>query len=101
MAKSMKPAKLSRAGANSRPHHYKQKVQKMKDPSKTWVLTGKLFEDFRRKKNKNESLDLSKKPSGTDGSCTQLLNRDLVTRQNKLTKIEKYFQIVTFGSLEN
>ena len=26
------------------------KIQKMKDLSKTWVLTGKQFEDFRRKK---------------------------------------------------
>ena len=43
-------AGLPRAGANSEPHHYKQKVEKMKDIPKTWVLTGKQFEDFRRKK---------------------------------------------------
>ena len=43
---------LPRAGANSKPHHYKQKVQKMKDIPKTWVLTGKQFEDFRPKKSK-------------------------------------------------
>ena len=41
---------LPRAGANSKPHHYKQNVQKLTDPSKTWVLTGKHFKDFRRKK---------------------------------------------------
>ena len=43
-------AGLPRAGANSKPHHYEQKVQKQKDPPKTWVLTGKQFEDFRQKK---------------------------------------------------
>ena len=31
-------------------HRYKQKVQKMKGLPKTWVLRGKQFEDFRRKK---------------------------------------------------
>ena len=31
---------LPRAGANSKPHHYKQKVEKMKDIPKTWVLRG-------------------------------------------------------------
>ena len=50
MAKSVTRAEQSRASANSEPHHQKQKVQKMKDPSKSWVLTGKQFEDFRRKK---------------------------------------------------
>ena len=38
-----------RAGANSKPHYYEQKVQKMKDFPKTWILTGKQFEDFRQK----------------------------------------------------
>ena len=42
------------------------KVQKMKDLSKTWVLTRKQIEDFRQK-NGNENLDLSKAPSGTHG----------------------------------
>ena len=50
MTKSVTPAGLPRAGANSKPHHYKQKVQKMKGLPKTWVLRGKQFEDFRRKK---------------------------------------------------
>ena len=40
--------KSVRAGANSKPHHYKQKVQKMKDLPKTWVLTGKQFENLGR-----------------------------------------------------
>ena len=50
MTWSLMRIELPRAGANSKPRHYKQKVQKMKDISKTWVLTGKQFEDFRRKK---------------------------------------------------
>ena len=61
MMTSLTLAGLPRAGANSKPHHYEQKVQKMKDIPKTWVLTGKQFDDFRRKKNKNILLNLSKK----------------------------------------
>ena len=48
-----------------KPHDYEQKVQKMKDLSKTWVLKGKHFEDFRQKKDRNDILNHSKNPSGT------------------------------------
>ena len=64
MTKSLTPGRLPRVGANSKPHHYKQKVQKLKDLPKTRVLRGKQFKDFRRKK-KHIILGLSKKPSGT------------------------------------
>ena len=67
MTWSLALAELPRAGANSKPHHYKQKVQKTKDIPKTWVLMAKQFEDFRQKKNKNNILDLSKNPCGTPG----------------------------------
>ena len=42
--------------AKSKAHQYKPKVEKTKDIPKTWVFTGKQFEDFRRKKN-TSSLD--------------------------------------------
>ena len=42
---SLTLAWLPRAGANSKPHDYKQKVQKMKGLPKTLVLTEKQFED--------------------------------------------------------
>ena len=42
-------AGLPRAGAVSKPHDYKQNVQKMKGLLKKWVLAGKQFEDFRGK----------------------------------------------------
>ena len=42
-------AGIPHKGKNSKPHHYKKKVQK-RDLPKAWVLTGKQFEDFRRKK---------------------------------------------------
>ena len=45
-----------------KPHDYEQKVQKMKDLSKTWVLKRKQFEDFRQKKDRNIILNLSKHP---------------------------------------
>ena len=39
-------ARLPCTGENSKFHHYKQKVQKLKDLPISWVLTGKQFEDF-------------------------------------------------------
>ena len=45
---------LPRAGAKSKPHNYKQKVQKMGGLPKTWVSTGKQFEDFTRKKEQKQ-----------------------------------------------
>ena len=64
MVKSLTLARLPRAGANSKPNHYKLKVQKMKGIPKTWVLTGKQFEVFRRKKEQKQYFDLSKTPVG-------------------------------------
>ena len=64
MIKSLTLARLPRAGANSKPNHYKQKVQKMKAIPKTWVSTGKHFEVFRRKKEQKHYFDLSKTPVG-------------------------------------
>ena len=55
MTWSLTLAGLPRAGANSKPHDFKQKVQKTKGFPKTWVLTGKQFKDFRRKKNNSSS----------------------------------------------
>ena len=49
-------AEPSRAGANSKPHHYKQNVRKTKDTPTPWVLTGKRFEDFRRKEEQKRNF---------------------------------------------
>ena len=54
-------AGLPRAGAISKPHDYKQNVQKMNGLQKKWVLTGKQFEDFRQKKIKNSTPPMEKK----------------------------------------
>ena len=62
MTTSVTLAVLPRAGANSKPHRYKQNVQKMKDLPKTWVLRGKQFEDFRRKKEQKHYSRPFKKP---------------------------------------
>ena len=55
-----------------------KKYKKMKDLPKTWVLRGKQIEVFRRKKNRNKILDLSKQPSGIQGPLTGQLNKALV-----------------------
>ena len=65
MTRSVTLAGLPREGPNSKPHRYKQNVEKMKDLPKTWVLgENSLKSSDERKKNKNIILDLSKKPSG-------------------------------------
>ena len=38
-----------------------QKVKKMKDLPKTWILTGKQFEDYRRKKDQKQYSRPSRK----------------------------------------
>ena len=50
MTRSVTLAGLPRAEASSKPHQYKQNVQKISDLRKIWVLSGKQFEDFRREK---------------------------------------------------
>ena len=67
MITSLTLAGQLRAGANSKPHHYKEEVEKMKDIPKTWVLTGKQFEDFRRKKEQEHYSPSFKKTSRTQG----------------------------------
>ena len=62
MTRSVTLAGLPRAGANSKPHRYKQKVQKMKDIPKTWVLRWKQFEIFRRKQEQKQNSRRLKKP---------------------------------------
>ena len=47
--------------AKFKAHHYKQKVEKTKDIPKTWVLMGKQFADFRRKKRTETLLSTFKK----------------------------------------
>ena len=67
MTWSLTPLELPRAGEKSEPHLYKHELQKTKVLPKTWGFNREKFEDFRQKKSKNLFLDLSKKPSGTQG----------------------------------
>ena len=71
---------LPRAGANSKPHDFKQKVQKTKGFPKTWVLTGKQFKDFRRKKNK--FLAQTKQLRERHGPLMQQMKMELLTSKN-------------------
>ena len=54
MTRSLSLAGFPFLGLISTPFHCKQEVQKMKDLPKTWVLTEKQFEDFRRKKEQKQ-----------------------------------------------
>ena len=53
---------LPREGSFLKLRHYKQKLQKMKDLSKTWVLSWEHFEDLRRKKTEKLFLTFQKNP---------------------------------------
>ena len=96
---SLTLARLPRAGVNSKPHHYKQNVQKKKDHPKTWVLTGKQFEDFRRKKY-TSSLDLTT-PRNTWSLNARIV--DGLSNQEEINcrKIEKIIQIKIVGILQD
>ena len=54
------------------------KLQNMKDLSRTWVLTGNRFEDFRQKNYRKFKLDHSKHPSKTQGQKSEQLIMALV-----------------------
>ena len=63
MTRSVMLAGLPLADANSKPHHYKQKVQKIEDLSKNMSFSKKPYEDFNEKKT--FSLDQTRR--GTHG----------------------------------
>ena len=54
MTRSLTLAGLPFLGAILTPLHYKQNFQKMEELAKTWILTEKQFEDFRRKKEEQQ-----------------------------------------------
>ena len=59
---------LPRARRHSKSQHLcKEEVKIMKGFPRTWVLTGKQFQALIKRKNRNMILDLSKKPTGTQG----------------------------------
>ena len=106
MTRSLSLAGLPFLGAISTPLHYKQKVQKMKDFPKTWVLPEKQFEDFRRKKqkNRNNNLDLSEKTQWKTKNLTSI-NRSWPSKTVRV-KLEKNLKrkrikIKTVGTSQN
>ena len=62
MTWSLTLAGLPRAGRNSKRHHYKQIVHKMKNISKTWVLTENNLKFSDEKNEQKHYFDLSKTP---------------------------------------
>ena len=91
---------LPRAGAFSKPHDYKQNVQKMRGLPKKWVLTGKQFEDFRKKNQKFHSSH-GDQTKGTTRPQGQKFNMN-PCKQDEInwSKIEQIIQIKTVGTLQ-
>ena len=84
MTRSVTLAGLPRAGANSKPHRYKQKVKKFKDLPKTWVLSRKQFEDFRRKQEQKQNFRPLKKPQWN----TRAINTTIEYGPHKAVRIK-------------
>ena len=100
MTWSLTLAGLPRAGAKSKLHDFKQKVQKTKGFPKTWVLTGKQSKDFRRKKN--TFLAQTKQLRERHGPLMQQMKMELVTSKNSTQQnLEKKNQIETIGTLQD
>ena len=62
MTWSLTTAGLPHAGANSKPHNYKQRVQKKKDLPIKCVLTGKQFEGSDEKRTETVFSTFQKNP---------------------------------------
>ena len=86
-------AGLPRAGAISKPHDYKQNVQKIRGLLKKWGLTGNSLKISNQKKEKNQSSQ-EEQNKRTTRPRGQKLNMNRVARK-KLTeaKLKKAFRI--------
>ena len=103
MTRSVTLAGLPRARANSKPHHYKQKLQKMKDLPITWVSTWKQFEDFRLKK-RTETLFSTFQKKSVEHKDPKSINwtwRSWTVRVKLNKTLKKGNQIKTVGTLQN
>ena len=91
-------AGLPRAGTISKPHDYKQKVQKIKGFPKTWVLTAKQFENIKPKKSKILVLVWrTKQKKHKTPQTRQEMNMNHVARKNLTeAKLKKAFRIKLF-----
>ena len=89
-------AGLPRAVANSKPHDYKQNVQKMKCPLKKWALTGNSLK-FSNQENRGIQSSYEEQNKRTTKAWRQKLNMNHVLRKN-LTEanLKKAFRIKLF-----
>ena len=79
MTWSLTLAGLPRVGAKSKPHDYKQKIQKMKDLPKTWVSSKNRLR-ISAQKLKTFTFRNREQNKGTTKPQKQQLKMDLVTR---------------------
>ena len=93
---SLTLVRLLPACANSKPHYYTKKMQKMRDLPKTWVISEKpLSISDQKKKSLLLILQIAKQSSGTkrspnkQGPCNQ---------EWKIKKLENSFHIKTVGT---
>ena len=87
-------ARLTRAGLISKPHDYKQNVQKIKGLLKKWVSTRKQFENFKPKKTKKIQSSYGEQNKRTTRTRKQKLNMNHVARKNLTeAKLKKAFRI--------
>ena len=98
MTWQMTLAGLPRAGAISKPHDYKQNVQKLKSLLKKWVLTGKQVEDFKPKKNQRfHSSHREQNKKTTRPQYRKLNMNHVATKLLTEAKVKKAFRINDAG----
>ena len=101
MTWSLTLAGLPRVGAKSKPHDYKQKIQKMKDLPKTWVSCKNHLKILDQKNQKFQSCH-GEQNKGNTRPQMQKLNMDHVTRKKKTeANLKKKALIKIVGTLKD
>ena len=97
----MAQAGLPRAGAFSKPHDYKQNVQKLKGLLRKWVSIRKQFENFKPKKPKNPVIVWRTKQKNHETPNAKTEHESCSQEELNWSKIEKNFHKKTVGNLQD
>ena len=89
-------AGLPRAGTHSKPHDYIQNVQEKKGFPKTWVLTGKQFDNFKAENQTIQSSHGEQNERTTRPQGENLNMNHVAEKKLNEAKLKKAFRIKLF-----
>ena len=101
MRSSVTLAGLPRAGAISKPHDYKQNVQKIKKASEKMSLTGNSLKISNQKKPKNPVIAWRTKQKNHKAPRAKTEDEPCSQDEINWSKIEKSIQNKTVGTLQD